>query len=82
MGDLGKFIEKLLGLIQSIRTIGSKVIPEKTLNQLKENLKHDIFVNYVNTGEQSITGPLIIWCLAIYDFTILKQKVEPLEENA
>ena len=78
--DLNKFIEKLIKKIEDIKNKGGSVISSSVLKNLEKNLQSEFF------GEKKletniIAKPLGSWCKAIYDFTVLKKQVEPLEKE-
>jgi prefoldin subunit 5 len=81
LNDLNKFIESLVDKIDRIKTQGSSVVSQAVISSLAKNLKNDFF-SEAKLESNVIARPLGIWCKAIYDFTVLKRQIEPLEKNA
>ena len=80
LNDLNKFIEKLIGKIEQIKEQGSSAISDQVLSKLKSNLDNEFF-SAKKLSSNIIAKPLGLWCIAIYDFAILKKQIEPLEKN-
>jgi len=79
--NLDQFINRLIDKLDAIKTQGSRVVPEATMKLLQRNTNAEHFSK--DKLETSLIGaPLANWCIAILDFALLKQSVEPMERNA
>lgn len=72
LSDLNKFIEKLIGRIDSIKEQGWQVLSQSALNKLKKNLESEFF-SEKKLKSNIIARPLGLWCLAINEFALLKK---------